>query len=73
MFDNMTGIVGMAMHEDRQATARRNARLAEALWTANPTGMRGRYSREAIAEGLMALAARIAPGAAQTGKVATAS
>lgn len=33
MVENMTGAVGHAIHEDRQARALKNARIAEAVTT----------------------------------------
>jgi hypothetical protein len=72
MFDNMTGTVGFAMHEDRLATATRNLRLAEAERGAK--GQRGndrRTYRATIASALVVLATRIAPHGTP-GKVATA-
>jgi hypothetical protein len=62
MFDNMTGAVGFAMHEDRLAQAERNQRLLEAEATAK--GQRrhaGAAYRVVLAQCLIALAARIAP------------
>lgn len=63
MFDtSMTGAVGFAMHAHRLAQARRNVQLTEAERAC--TGCRPRracVSRDLIAQGLVALAARIAP------------
>jgi hypothetical protein len=63
MFDSsMTGAVGFAMHEERLAQASRNVRLSEAEQAR--TGERPRracVSRDLIAQGLVAMAARIAP------------
>jgi hypothetical protein len=63
MFDNsMTGAVGFAMHEERLARAKRNLLLIEA--THARTGHRTHracVNRERMAQGLVALAARIAP------------
>ncbi len=68
MFDNMTGAVGFAMHDDRLTKAAKNMRLADAKRgrQGSPEGARARY-RAGIAAGLVALAARIAPALAPSG------
>ena len=58
MFDNMTGAVGFAMHEDRLARAIQNLRLAEAEQGAR-RGSSRRIIREVIAEMLLDLATRL--------------
>ncbi len=60
MFDNMTGAVGFAMHEDRLARAIQNLRLAEAEQGAR-RGRSRRIIREVIAEMLLDLATRLTP------------
>jgi hypothetical protein len=60
MFDNMTGAVGFAMHEDRLARAIQNLRLAEAEQGAR-RGSSRRIIREVIAEMLLDLATRLTP------------
>lgn len=75
MFDNLTGAVGFAMHEDRLATAARNLRLREAERAQPPSrGKIGAAYRATIAQGLMALATRVAPTVARpdTGTLAPA-
>jgi hypothetical protein len=60
--DSMTGAVAFAMHVDRLAQARRNMPLNEAEDARS--GQRRRHasvSRERVALGLVALAARLAP------------
>jgi hypothetical protein len=72
VFDNMTGAVGFAMHEERLAKATRNLRLAEAEQMAKRQREDGRRTyRATIARALVVLAARIAPSVT-SGKVATA-
>lgn len=62
MFDNMTGAVGFAMHEDRLARATTNRRVSEAVQaTAAMRGRRWVSVRAGSAKGLLAVAARIAP------------
>jgi hypothetical protein len=62
MFENMTGAVGFAMHEDRLAQATRNLRIMEAEATASKSRRSaGTTYRAAVAKSLTALAARIAP------------
>lgn len=75
MFDNMTGAVGFAMHEDRLATAARNLRLREAERGRPPSRDKiGAACRATVAQGLLALATRIAPTVARpdTGTLAPA-
>jgi hypothetical protein len=75
MFDNMTGVVGFAMHEDRLATAARNLRLQEAERARPPSRDKiGAACRATLARGLTALATRIAPTVArpETGTLARA-
>jgi hypothetical protein len=70
MFDHsMTGAVGCALQAERLAQATRNVRLIEAeqASAAKRTGRRV-VSREGIAEGLVALAARIAPTTVTTAR-----
>lgn len=65
MFENMTVAVAFAMHEDRQAMAKRNLRLTEAeRATKGRRASERRFGREAIAKGLMTLAGRLAPSIA---------
>jgi hypothetical protein len=60
MFDNMTGAVGFAMHDDRLARATKNLRLFEAEQaTKTPRTNTRRPSRERVARALMALAVRL--------------
>jgi hypothetical protein len=67
----MAGAVGLAIHEDRLATAARNLRLAEAERTARARqAIASRPCREVMAGLLMALALRLAPST--TGTVASA-
>lgn len=62
MFDNMTGVVGFAMHEHRLATAARHRRLREAERARPPSrGKIGAACRAMISQGLLALATRIGP------------
>jgi hypothetical protein len=63
MFDNsMTGAVGCAMHEERLARATRNLLLSEAeQGIKGERTQRAYVSRERLAQGLVALAARLAP------------
>ncbi|HEY8291589.1 MAG TPA: hypothetical protein VIG44_03835 [Thermomicrobiales bacterium] len=58
MFENMAGVVGMAIHEDRLAQSAKNMRLAEAKQGRRAAG--GGY-RETLASMLLTLAAWIAP------------
>jgi hypothetical protein len=72
MFDNMTGAVGFAMHEDRLARATKNLRLIEAEQAREGQRARVRGSVSmALAKGLVALATRLAPSVT-TNTVATA-
>ncbi len=68
MFDNMTGAVGFAMHEDRLAKAAQNRRLAQATQMKQPHDRsRSHVSRDGIAKGLLAVAERLGPRAAAPG------
>lgn len=72
MYENMSGPVGFAMHEDRLAQGARNLRVSEAERATNGQRARDRRSiRDAIARTLMTVAERLAPTVA-TEKVATA-
>ncbi len=68
MFDNMTGAVGFAIHEDRLATAAKNLQLADAKQgrQGSPSEARPVY-RVGIAAALVALATQIAPTIAVAG------
>ena len=75
MFDNMTGVVGFAMHADRLATAARHRQLREAERARPPSrGTIGAACRATMAQGLTAVATRIAPTVArpETGTLAPA-
>ena len=62
MFDNMTGAVGFAMHEDRLAMAARDRQLRSAERARPPSrGKIGAACRATLARGLTTLATRIAP------------
>jgi hypothetical protein len=72
MFDNMTGAVGFAMHEDRLARATKNLRIIEAEQTRVEQRAPVRGSANVVlAKALVSLATRIAPNVT-TGRVATA-
>jgi hypothetical protein len=60
MFNNMTDLVGYAMHEDRLARATRNRRLAEAT-QASPRRLEkvNLLSRQRLAHALTAFATRL--------------
>ena len=69
MYDNMTGAVGFAMHEDRLARAAKNLRLLEAeqaTMARRTTGGR-RLSRERVARVLLTLATWLARVARSSG------
>jgi hypothetical protein len=61
MFENMSGFVGNAMHEERQRQARTHRTVAEATPTVSPWNIAYRRSRAALAAALLTVAARIAP------------
>jgi hypothetical protein len=68
MFENMAGVVGMAMHEDRLTQATKNRRRVEAEAGRRSAQGAGHHGyRAGIAATLVALAARIAPVAALSG------
>ncbi len=71
MFENMTGAVGFAMHEDRLAKAAKNLRLADAerRQQGSREAVQKRY-RAGIAAVLVGLAARIAPAITISGEQA---
>jgi hypothetical protein len=73
MLENMSAVVGLAMHDDLLMRATKDARVAaaEREWQWQQRGERGRWYREAVAKMLVGLAVRIAPSVA-TGTVATA-
>jgi hypothetical protein len=72
MFDNMTGAVGFAMHEDRLARAAKNLRLIEAEQASGGQRAHVRGSASVvIAKALIAVATRLAPSVT-TSTVATA-
>lgn len=62
MFENLSEFVGYAMHDDRMLRARKDARVAEAGQAQPPSrGKIGAACRATLAQGLLALATRIAP------------
>jgi hypothetical protein len=63
MFDDTTGMVAFAMHEDRLRWAMANRRVREAARgrRVRRDGERGGSVRVRVAQGLVALAERIAP------------
>jgi hypothetical protein len=62
MFDNMTGAVGFAMHEDRLARAAKNLRLIEVEQARGEQRAHFRGSVSVVvAKALVALATRLAP------------
>jgi hypothetical protein len=63
MFDNMTGTVGFAMHEDRLAKATRNLRVmeAEAATKRRQVPSVGERYRVVMARLMIAVATRLAP------------
>lgn len=63
MLENLSAVVGLAMHDDLLMRAKKGARVAEAEreWQRRRCGERGRSYRDAVAKLLVALAARIAP------------
>jgi hypothetical protein len=73
MLENLSAVVGLAMHDDLLMRAKKDARVAEAEreWQRQRRGQRGRSYRQAVAKALIGLAVRIAPSVA-TGTVATA-
>jgi hypothetical protein len=63
MLENMNGVVGYAIHDDRLALAKRNARIAHAL-AARKAAHANRVHpgwRLTTAKALIALATRLAP------------
>jgi hypothetical protein len=69
MLEGMAGAVGFAMHEDRLAKAMQNLRLSEAEQLRNGPRTGDGLVRDAIAQGLIALAMRVAPGVVNRGAV----
>ncbi|HEY7908460.1 MAG TPA: hypothetical protein VIC60_06275 [Thermomicrobiales bacterium] len=68
MLENMAGMVGFAMNEDRLAQAAKQMRLAEAEQGRRaPAGAAQRGYRVGIAAALVALATRIAPAVTRSG------
>jgi hypothetical protein len=61
MFENMSGFVGNAMHEERHRQARAHRTVAEATPITTSRGAAYRRCRAALATTLLTIAARIAP------------
>jgi hypothetical protein len=73
MYENMSGPVGFAMHEDRLARAMKNVQVAEAVAARKSRSVtpRGWTYREPIAKALIALAIWLTPGTRTTATTST--